>query len=322
MLEGKDPLSPSSQRRVNLASIRTPKIGNAKKNVANEPWAVEAKNHLIKLAIGKKVKMVVEYERTTLVGTEEQTFTHCSVDLANGVNLSEAMVKEGFAQVARHRDDEPRAYNYDQLLVVETEAKAAMKNIHSTKKPLSRPYVDLSETPTKAKTNLQFLRRTPRMKAFVEYVFSASHYLIHVPSENCQFSLNLQGVKSPMSSGKAKAETYGDESLMTARQRYLQRTMDVEVLNVDKGGNYVGNLYLQGSNTPLVLTLLKEGLVYINDAAIDFCKEAEKMEEAEESAMKAKKGYWKNYVEEVKVCEMRRMVINMISLISSQRNWW
>lgn len=269
--------------------------------MADEPWAIEAKNHLVKLAIGKKVKMVVEYERTALVGVEDQTFTHCSVDLPNGTNLSEAMVKEGFAQVTRHRDDEPRAYNYDQLLISETEAKAAKKNIHGKKNPAARQRVDFSETPTKAKTNLHFLRRSTRMKAFVEYVFSASHYLIYIPEENCQFSLNLQGVKSPMSSGKSKAETYGDESLMAARQRYLQRTVQVEVLNVDKGGNYVGNIYLQGSSTPLVMTLLKEGLVYINEAAIDFCQLAEKMEEAEEMAKKGKKGYWMNYVEEVKV---------------------
>ena len=60
----------------------------------------------------------------------------------------------------------------------------------------------------------------------------------------------------------------------------------------------------------LVMTLLKEGLVYVNEAAIDFCQLAEKMEEAEEIAKKGKKGYWMNYVEEVKVWNERNVNVN------------
>lgn len=301
LLDGKDPLISSSQRRVNLASIRAPKLGNAKKNVADELWAQEAKEKLVDMTIGKKVKIVVEYERTGLVGTEEQTFTYCTVELMNGMNVAEELVRSGLVLVVRHRDDEARASNYDQLLLAENQAKANKMGLFSDKKPAIRHRVDFSETPAKAKTNLHFLKQATHYRGFVEYVFSACHYLIIIPAENCQFSFNLQGVKAPMSSGRGKPEPFGDESLMYAKLHFLQREVTVEVLNVDKGGSFIGNLFLQGKKESLVMELLREGVVYVNEASIGFCRQAEAMEEAEESAKQNKKGYWKNYVVPSKV---------------------
>lgn len=46
--------------------------------------------------------------------------------------------------------------------------------------------------------------------------------MIVLPSENCQFSLVLQGVKAPLNSVKGKPEPYGDESVLFARYHYLQ----------------------------------------------------------------------------------------------------
>ena len=301
LLDGKDPLVPSSQRRVNLASVRAPKLGNLKKNVADEAWAQEAKEKLIHLAIGKKVKIVVEYERTSLVGTEEQTFTYCTVELMNGMNLAEELVSAGLVSVVRHRDDEARASNYDQLLLAENQAKQARVGLFNQKKPSIRHRVDFSETPAKAKTNLHFLKQKSRYHGFIEYVFSASHYLVHIPEENCQFSFNLQGVKAPLSSSRGKGESFGDESLMYAKLHFLQRDVTVEIVNVDKGGSFIGDLYMGNKKESIGLELLREGIVFINETSIDFCRQAELMEEAEETAKQNKKGYWKNYVEVKKV---------------------
>lgn len=301
LLDGKDPLVPSSQRRVNLASVRAPKLGNPKKNIADEPWAQEAKERLVHLAIGKKVKVAVEYERTSLVGTEEQTFTHCSVELMNGMNLAEELVRAGLVSVVRHRDDEDRAANYDQLLLAENQAKQAKVGLFSPKKPSIRRRVDFSETPAKAKTNLHFLKQKPRYNGHIEHVFTACHYLVSIPEENCQFSFSLQGVKAPLPSSRGKAESFGDESLMYAKLHYLQRDVTIEIVNVDKGGSFIGDMYLGSKKESMVLELLREGAVYINDASIDFCRAADRMEEIEEKAKKDRKGYWKDYVEAKKV---------------------
>lgn len=45
------------ERRVALSSIRAPRVGNPRRGVEDEPWAVEAKEALRKMVIGKPVKV-------------------------------------------------------------------------------------------------------------------------------------------------------------------------------------------------------------------------------------------------------------------------
>ena len=61
--------------------------------------------------------------------------------------------------MTRHRQDDPRAENYDQLLLAEEQAKAKKKGIHGNLKKSVMRRVDYSETPAKARTNLHFIQR-------------------------------------------------------------------------------------------------------------------------------------------------------------------
>ena len=62
----------------------------------------------------------------------------------------------------RHRQDEPRAANYDQLLMAEEKAKAAKKGVYGKKNTSVLRRVNYSETPSKAQTNLHFLKEKKR----------------------------------------------------------------------------------------------------------------------------------------------------------------
>lgn len=54
-------------------------------------------------------------------------------------------------------------------------------------------------------------------------MFSAAHFLVVIPAENCQLSLSLQGVRAPQSSAKgATPAVFGDESLLYTRYFFLQ----------------------------------------------------------------------------------------------------
>ena len=77
--------------------------------------------------------------------------------------------------------------------------------------------------------------------------------------------------------------------------------MSVEVYSCDKIGHFIGNLYIPGAKESLCLSLLKQGCVYINDKAIGFCSNADAMEDAEDEAKEARRGYWKNYAQQQKV---------------------
>ena len=106
--------------------------------------------------------------------------------------LEFSLIHRGLVSVVRHRQDEPRAENYDQLLIAEDKAKAAKKGLYGKDTSRSMNRVDYSGNATKAKTNLHFLKQKKRHDAIIEYVFTASHYLIYIPAENCQISFTLQ----------------------------------------------------------------------------------------------------------------------------------
>jgi staphylococcal nuclease domain-containing protein 1 len=53
----------SAERRVNLSSIRAPRMGNERRGQKSEPWAVEAKEFLRQRCIGSTVKVSMEYAR-------------------------------------------------------------------------------------------------------------------------------------------------------------------------------------------------------------------------------------------------------------------
>ena len=124
------------ERRVALSSIRAPRVGNPRRGVEDEPWAVEAKEALRKLAIGKTVKVVVDYQRDipqTSGGDlppVKRAFATVSVG-SSGRSLQETLVETGMAAVARLRQDDPRTEQYDAIVASEANAKAAKKGVHS-----------------------------------------------------------------------------------------------------------------------------------------------------------------------------------------------
>ena len=96
VLEDRVPAFMGTQQRVNLASIRAPRLGSVKKNVEDEIGAAEARDALIELAIGKRVSLVREYERVVQTGVEEVKYEYFTVVLSEGkraVNLGEELVK-------------------------------------------------------------------------------------------------------------------------------------------------------------------------------------------------------------------------------------
>jgi len=131
------------ERRLALSSIRAPRVGNPRRGVEDEPWAVDAKEALRKLVIGKTVKVVVDYQRDIPQtggggggggGRDpppvKRAFATVNVG-SSSKSLQEVMVETGMAVVARLRQDDPRTEHYDAIVAAEAAAKAAKKGIHS-----------------------------------------------------------------------------------------------------------------------------------------------------------------------------------------------
>ena len=113
-----------SERRINLSSIRAPRISNSRDEKArHEPWAIEAKEFLISRLIGQVVSVNMDYARKIGEGANERTLHFATVKVGtpsgNVLNVAELLLVRGFAACIRHRSEEERAADYDDLIAAE-----------------------------------------------------------------------------------------------------------------------------------------------------------------------------------------------------------
>jgi len=167
-------------------------------------------------------------------------------------NIAEALVSQGLAKVIRYKqDDDQRSSRYDELLSAESRAQKKGLGIHSSKEPTTLKIADVSSDVNKAKQFLPFLQRAGRMDAIVEFVASGSRLKLYVPKETCLITLLLGGIDCPRLGRPAignhsaqQADEFGEEAYLFTKGQCLQREVQVEIDSVDKGGNFIGQLFL------------------------------------------------------------------------------
>ncbi|TVU29909.1 hypothetical protein EJB05_21500 [Eragrostis curvula] len=314
--------SPSAERRVNLSSIRAPKLGNPRRDDKPQRFAREAKEFLRTRLIGKQVTVEMEYSRriSTMDGqnvtpttnsADTRVLDYGSVflggaaskadgdDLSSvpssasqaGVNVAELLLSRGFAETSKHRDYEERSHYYDALLAAESRAEKAKKGVHSGKDSPVMHITDLTTvTAKKAKDFLPFLQRNKRHSAIVEYVFSGHRFKLTIPKETCSIAFSFSGVRCP-----GKGEPYSDEAIALMRRRVLQRDVEIEVEAVDRTGTFLGSLW--ESKTNMASVLLEAGVAKLSSFGLDRIPDASILMRAEQSAKQQKLKIWENYVE-------------------------
>uniref|UniRef100_A0A7N0VE85 Ribonuclease n=1 Tax=Kalanchoe fedtschenkoi TaxID=63787 RepID=A0A7N0VE85_KALFE len=303
--------SPLAERRVNLSSIRCPKMGNPRRDEKPAPYAHEAKEFLRTSVIGKKVSVSMEYSRKvnmvdgpTAGGTDSKLMGFGSVFLLSptkgdtdesspaqtGKNVAELIVSHGFGTVIRHRDFEERSNHYDALLAAESRSVSGKKGIHSAKDPPVMHITDLTVSSKKTRDFLPFLQRK-RMPAVVEYVLSGHRFKLLVPKATCIIAFALSGVRCP-----GRDEPYSEEAIALMKRKIMQREVEIVVETVDRTGTYLGSLWESGTN--VAITLLQAGLAKLQMSfGSDRVPDAHLLTQAEQLAKKKKLKVWENYVE-------------------------
>ncbi|CAM8936825.1 unnamed protein product [Rhodiola kirilowii] len=305
--------SPLAERRVNLSSIRCPKMGNPRRDEKPAPYAREAKEFLRTRLIGRKVNVSMEYSRKVNIaegpaagGADSKlmdfgtvvllTLTKVSAEESSpaptGPNVAELIVSRGFGTVIRHRDFEERSNYYDALLAAESRAIAGKKGIHSAKDPPVMHITDLlTGSSKKARDFLPFLQRSRRMPAVVEYVLSGHRFKLLVPKATCSIAFSLSGVRCP-----GRDEPYSEEAIALMRRKIMQRDVEIEVETVDRTGTFLGSLW--ESKTNVAITLLEAGLAkFYMSFGSDKVPDTTLLKRAEEVAKEKKLKVWENYVE-------------------------
>ncbi|KAI4336418.1 hypothetical protein L6164_014947 [Bauhinia variegata] len=310
--------SPQAERRVNLSSIRCPKMGNPRRDEKPAPYAREAKEFLRTRLIGHQVNVQMEYSRkvspaegSTLPGDILMDFGSVFLlspgkgngddapssaspagSQQSGVNVSELVVARGFGTVIRHRDFEERSNYYDALLSAESRAISGKKGIHSAKDPPVMHITDLTMAPAKKSRDfLPFLHRSRKIPAVVEYVLSGHRFKLLIPKETCSIALSFSGVRCP-----GRGEPYSDDAIALMRRKIMQRDVEIEVETVDRTGTFLGSLW--ESRTNMAVTLLEAGLAKLQTSfGSDRIPDFHLLDQAERSAKKQKLKIWENYVE-------------------------
>uniref|UniRef100_A0A8C5HCQ5 Staphylococcal nuclease domain-containing protein n=1 Tax=Gouania willdenowi TaxID=441366 RepID=A0A8C5HCQ5_GOUWI len=303
-------LNSGEYKTIHLSSIRPPRNESENKDkdkrfrpLYDIPYMFEAREFLRKKLIGKKVNVTVDYIRAATgpgEGTPAFAERTCATVTIGGINIAEALVSKGLATVIRYRqDDDQRSSHYDELLAAEARAIKNGKGLHSKKEVPIHRVADISGETQKAKQFLPFLQRAGRSEAVVEYVFSGSRLKLYMPKETCLITFLLAGIECPRSSrnlpgGLQVAEPFSDEAMLFTKELVLQREVEVEVESMDKAGNFIGWLHIEGVNLSVALVENALSKVHFTAERSAYYKT---LVSAEEVCRQRKEKVWANYEE-------------------------
>ncbi|KAL2918318.1 hypothetical protein HK105_202245 [Polyrhizophydium stewartii] len=291
--------APGKERRVQLASIRGPK------RVRNESgfevgYNYEAQEYLRSQLVGQRVR--VKHEFTKPAESEFGERECVTIVLpAGGVDIGEALVSRGLANVVRHRkDDHNRSSAYDQLILAEERAQKASKGVHSTKELPVHRLVDLSASAAKARQHLPYLQRAKSVAAIVDFVASGSRLRVTVPSQSCRLVFVLSGIRAPRTARNAneKSEPYGVEAAEYTSRLVLQREVELIFEACDNVGGFIGAVFAktaEGHKVNLAVALLEQGLATVHDYSASQSSFTNQLYDAEARAKAARKNIWTNY---------------------------
>eukprot|EP00210_Caulerpa_lentillifera_P002078 g1993.t1 len=305
----------STERRVQLSSIRAPRMGTRERSP--EDWAIDAKDFLRRLAIGKKIDVQMEYTRKIPTANDGLVLQFGNITFKTDnkteeINIAEKVVENGFANVARHRTDDERSQIYDRLMTAEETAKSSKRNIHSGKEaPVYRLNDFTGSNAKKAKERFESLKRAGKMQGVVEAVMSGHRVKILLGKERLLVAFALSGVKSPQRSQPArggqkevKGEPFAEEAMQFTRRHILQREVTIQLEACDKMGTFLGTLYLtEPRPVNLGLALLERGLASLHFTFDESRPGGKALVQAEKAAKEKKIGIWENYAPPVQDTE-------------------
>ncbi|XP_023256835.1 staphylococcal nuclease domain-containing protein 1 [Seriola lalandi dorsalis] len=259
-------LNSGEYKTIHLSSIRPPRIEGEEKNKDKDkrfrplydiPYMFEAREFLRKKLIGKKVNVTVDYIRAATgpgEGTPAFPERTCATVTIGGINIAEALVSKGLATVIRYRQDDDQRSSHYDELLA-AEARAIKNG-----------------------KGLHSKKEVP-----IHRVADISGLGIECPRS----SRNLPG-------GMQVAEPFSDEAMLFTKELVLQREVEVEVESMDKAGNFIGWLHIEGVNLSVALVENALSKVHFTAERSAYYKT---LVSAEEGCRQRKEKIWANYEE-------------------------
>ncbi|CAI5756243.1 unnamed protein product [Candida verbasci] len=293
-------LKDDSEYTVQLASLRAPKPNDTtttSDHLKQQSLVATAKDFVRNQVIGKSGSIYIDGFRSENKDLNLEARFLISFKYGKDEDLSELIVKNGFATVIKHNKatTNERSMNWDKLIELEEVAKSQKKGQYGdlNKLQINGRVIDASENLTKSKTFFNGFKQKGRISGFhVEYIPNGTRLKLYNPKEGTKLTLILGGLSNAKSDQLEDAVSY-------LNKKYLQKNIEFEIYDMDKLGGFIGNVFINSNSlSPIQINLVELGHVRLHEFAVNSNPFVNELIKAEDAAKEQHKGIWKDYNEE------------------------
>lgn len=310
------------EMRLYLSSVRAP-AGQSRARPQAEDYYRESVNYLRKRLIGKMVKCQPDYVKNVMdlmkkddqgkvlpgqqgppVSDDKGNLIFVTV-MENGENVAIESVRQGFLDVATHRDTDDRSRMYPQLMDAQEEAQTQGNGKHSGKPSLKPNIMELTgaqepakrkEMARRAETMFEDLKKKEQT-GVVQYCITGTRFRVLLEPANILIAFKCDGLNAPNVAPpnadpklpNSKSEPFGEESLRETKQNIMQQDVKLRLDGVDRAGIFRGSCTFVRDKKKVNLgqLLVSKGLAYTDG----WCENKDYLE-AERIAKQNKLGWW------------------------------
>ena len=253
--------------RANRTFHRAVAADGIETEVTYDYFAWEAREFLRKLVIGHTVEVKVEYVRSN-PDTEDDVRVYATIKLKeNGQNVGAMLVGMGLASV--RVSVKSNSENIDLLRACEQKAKKAKLGFHNPTKISDKKIIELYKLSEKRAKHFHGTLQTEvsssgsvRFAAFVDTILSPTHFRIFIQRLSIFMNFKISGIITHHETQDKNADLTADTAYMFTLQNIQGHDVDIEVESMDKYGNFVGNVFLNGEN--YAVGLVRKGLASLS----------------------------------------------------------
>lgn len=285
--------------RIYLATVKAPVL-QKKPGEEPDPWAWDAKEALRKAAIGKRVRVVMEYSRTVKAGEADRNMDFATLFLDKTErNVSCGLLEKGLLRTNIMKNGDNASKYIEDLLAAEKKAVEAKLGLYSSSPAPIRVINDVVQNTKRAKDFEAMIMKRPSRKinGVVEYCFSGMRFKVRLEGENTAIGLNLLGVRTMANDkNQPKLLELSNDALQFAKDTVFQRDVVVDLEFADKRGSFFGTVMLKNTKEDFGLLLIRNGLAEISIIGNKAPENLAHLEEAEEVARQDERGIWQKGV--------------------------
>jgi len=302
IIKGRATNGPPPEKIISFSNVEAPKLGTQNDPSREEPFALQSRDYLRKLLVGKEVTYEIDY--TT--NTNKRDFGSISIPkvIEGETNITRIMVKRGLLKV--RSNDRNSSEEHDYLTQLEQQAKKEHRGMWNKDQNKGKREVTWKIDPKEAKDFFKKFKGK-KLDGTIEQVRNGStvRVAVKIPDQlvpTYQYIvLLISGIRSPIFRKNVPnvedlVEPYGEEARYFAESRILQSDVKVVIENYLPNGDFIGSILHPAGNIAEVLLL--EGLAKINDQTLMDVTGCDilKLREAENKAKEKKLRIWRDFV--------------------------